>query len=192
MGTAPSATLSSAPVPVGVRLRRDGDRQTCRSARGPPPKRSAVGPESIPTGSIGSCPASPPAFGVRCAPSFPLGLRAAVGHLPRPASLLPKCDRLRSPIYRHPSGDFLSPPSPERQHRRDKSDSPATTHGARPGRKRRAGAPVGPDEVRSAVLEAAAKLFARHGVECVSLRDIAMEANVQVTLIPRYIGSRDA
>jgi AcrR family transcriptional regulator len=40
------------------------------------------------------------------------------------------------------------------------------------------------------VLDAAADLFARRGVEGVTLRDIAARANVQVALIARYIGSR--
>ena len=45
--------------------------------------------------------------------------------------------------------------------------------------------------MRVAVLDAAASLFARRGVDGVSLRDIAAEANVNLTLIRRYIGSRD-
>jgi AcrR family transcriptional regulator len=50
---------------------------------------------------------------------------------------------------------------------------------------------VGPDEVRRAVLDAAADLFARHGVAQVSLRDIAAAADIQLALVSRYIGSRD-
>lgn len=61
----------------------------------------------------------------------------------------------------------------------------------RPGPKRRSGGPAGPDDVRRAVLDAAADLFARQGVANVSLRDIAAAADVQTTLIGRYIGTRD-
>jgi AcrR family transcriptional regulator len=42
------------------------------------------------------------------------------------------------------------------------------------------------------VLDAAARLFARHGVDGVSLRDIAAEANVSLGLISRYVGDRRA
>ncbi len=61
----------------------------------------------------------------------------------------------------------------------------------RPGPRRPAGAPVGPDEVRAAVIEAAGLLFVRYGVDRVSLRDIAAAADVQLGLIARYVGSRD-
>ena len=50
---------------------------------------------------------------------------------------------------------------------------------------------MGPQEVRRAVLDTAARLFAEHGVDGVSLRDIAAGAGVHVALIPRYIGSRE-
>lgn len=40
------------------------------------------------------------------------------------------------------------------------------------------------------MLEAAARLFADQGVDHVSLRDIASEANVQLPLIRRYVGLR--
>lgn len=50
---------------------------------------------------------------------------------------------------------------------------------------------MGPEEVRAAVLDAAVRLFACHGVDRVSLRDIAAAAEVQLTLIGRYIGPRD-
>ncbi len=66
------------------------------------------------------------------------------------------------------------------------TDVPAHRRGPR----RPPGAPVGPDEVRRAVLDTAATLFARHGVDGVSLRDIAGEANVSLGLISRYIGDR--
>ena len=41
------------------------------------------------------------------------------------------------------------------------------------------------------MLDAAATLFARHGVDAVSLRDIAAAADVHVALIERYIGHRE-
>ena len=60
-----------------------------------------------------------------------------------------------------------------------------------PGPRRPAGSPAGPDEVRRAVLDAAATLFALRGVDAVSLRDIAAAADVHLSLIGRYIGRRD-
>ncbi|UDY37550.1 TetR/AcrR family transcriptional regulator [Dermatobacter hominis] len=51
--------------------------------------------------------------------------------------------------------------------------------------------PSGPDEVRRAVLHAAAVLFAEEGVGEVALRDIAERAQVNLGLINRYIGTRD-
>jgi len=60
-----------------------------------------------------------------------------------------------------------------------------------PGPRRPAGSPHGPDEVRRAVLDAAAALFAQRGVDAVSLRDIAAAADVHVSLIIRYIGHRE-
>jgi TetR/AcrR family transcriptional regulator, repressor for neighboring sulfatase len=60
-----------------------------------------------------------------------------------------------------------------------------------PGPRRPTGSPAGPDEVRRAVLDAAAELFALRGVDAVSLRDIAAAADVHLSLIRRYIGSRD-
>ena len=41
------------------------------------------------------------------------------------------------------------------------------------------------------MLDAAAALFALHGVDAVSLRDIAAAADVNLSLIGRYIGRRD-
>jgi len=41
------------------------------------------------------------------------------------------------------------------------------------------------------VLDAAATLFAQRGVDAVSLRDIAAAADVNLSLISRYIGDRD-
>ena len=61
----------------------------------------------------------------------------------------------------------------------------------RPGPRRAKGAPVGPDEVTRAVLDAAADLFAREGVSEVSLRQIADAADVHIALIRRYVGTRD-
>jgi len=60
----------------------------------------------------------------------------------------------------------------------------------RPGPRRRHGSPVGPDAVRRAVLDAAADLFARRGIDAVSLREVAKAADVQLALIARYIGTR--
>ena len=60
-----------------------------------------------------------------------------------------------------------------------------------PGPRRPVGSPAGPAEVRRAVLDAAAALFALRGVDAVSLRDIAAAADVHVALISRYIGHRD-
>jgi AcrR family transcriptional regulator len=68
---------------------------------------------------------------------------------------------------------------------------PSTRQGRTPGPRRPAGTPVGPEEVRRAVLEAAALLFAQRGVDAVSLRDIAAQAGVHLALIPRYLGSRE-
>ncbi len=42
------------------------------------------------------------------------------------------------------------------------------------------------------MLDAAAALFARRGVDAVSLREIAAAADVHVALIGRYVGNRDA
>ena len=50
---------------------------------------------------------------------------------------------------------------------------------------------MGADEVRRAVLDAAATLFATRGVGQVSLRDVAAAADVHLALISRYIGSRE-
>ena len=61
----------------------------------------------------------------------------------------------------------------------------------RPGPHRREGAPAGPEEVRRAVLDAAALLFAERGVDGVSLRQVASAADVHHALIERYIGNRD-
>ena len=60
-----------------------------------------------------------------------------------------------------------------------------------PGPRRPVGSPAGPEEVRRAVLDAAAALFALRGIDGVSLRDIAAAADVHVALIGRYVGHRD-
>ena len=60
-----------------------------------------------------------------------------------------------------------------------------------PGPRRQPGAPVGPEEVRRAVLDTAALLFAERGVDAVSLRDIAAKADVHLALISRYVGNRE-
>jgi len=70
--------------------------------------------------------------------------------------------------------------------------SPEGQVSGRPGPRRPPGSPAGPDEVRRAVLDAGASLFSQRGVEAVSLREIAATADVHLSLIGRYIGSRDA
>jgi AcrR family transcriptional regulator len=50
--------------------------------------------------------------------------------------------------------------------------------------------PTGRDEVRAAVLDAAARRFAREGRKA-SLRDIADDANVNLGLIHRHFGNKD-
>jgi len=59
---------------------------------------------------------------------------------------------------------------------------------------KRAGAapPRGREEVREAVLIAAARLFAARGPAAVSARDIAAEAGVNYGLLHRYFGTKDA
>jgi TetR/AcrR family transcriptional regulator, repressor for neighboring sulfatase len=49
--------------------------------------------------------------------------------------------------------------------------------------------PTGRDEVRAAILHAAARLFAAHGPNA-SLRDIAAEAGVNLGLIHRHFGNK--
>ena len=58
------------------------------------------------------------------------------------------------------------------------------------GPRRPPGAPAGRDQVRRAVLDAAALLFADNGADAVPLRDIAAKADVDLSAIRRYIGSR--
>ena len=45
--------------------------------------------------------------------------------------------------------------------------------------------------MRQAVLDAAATLFAVRGIDAVSLRDIAARADVNLSLIRRYVGTRE-
>lgn len=59
------------------------------------------------------------------------------------------------------------------------------------GPRRAEGAPVGPEAVRRAVLDAAARLFAEQGVGTTTRRNIAEAADVDPNLINRYVGSRD-
>ena len=61
----------------------------------------------------------------------------------------------------------------------------------RPGPRRAPGAPAGPEAVRRAVLDTAARLFAEQGIDGVTLRDIARAADVHPALIGRYVGTRD-
>ena len=71
------------------------------------------------------------------------------------------------------------------EHPSDKASARRQT-GSRPGTRR----PTGADEVRSAVVRAAAKRFAAEGPRT-SLRDIAADADVNVGLIHRHIGNKD-
>ena len=50
---------------------------------------------------------------------------------------------------------------------------------------------MGADEVRRALLDVAATLFAARGVGQVSLRDVAEAADTHLALISRYIGNRE-
>jgi AcrR family transcriptional regulator len=52
-------------------------------------------------------------------------------------------------------------------------------------------APRGRDAIRSAVVDAAAELFARHGTMGVSIRDIAARAGVNHGLVHRHFGTKD-
>lgn len=51
--------------------------------------------------------------------------------------------------------------------------------------------PRGRTEVVAAVLDAAERLFVQHGPSSVGLRDIAREADVNLGLIHRHVGSKD-
>ena len=62
----------------------------------------------------------------------------------------------------------------------------------RRGPRRAPGEPSGVNETRRAVLDAATRLFATRGVDGVSLREVAAEANVHTELIRRYVGNREA
>jgi len=68
---------------------------------------------------------------------------------------------------------------------------PDVSETRRPGPARAEGLPAGPVEVRTALFEAAATLFATRGVDAVSLRDVAGAAGVNLALIRRYVGTRE-
>ncbi|MBT3311777.1 MAG: helix-turn-helix transcriptional regulator [Desulfobacterales bacterium] len=51
--------------------------------------------------------------------------------------------------------------------------------------------PHGRDEVETALIEAAADLFSKHGINAVSVRDVASHAGVNHGLIHVYFGSKD-
>jgi len=59
-------------------------------------------------------------------------------------------------------------------------------------RAERAPAPRGRDEVRAALLDAAADLFAARGPAAVSVRDVAARAGVNHGLVHRHFGSKEA
>ena len=52
--------------------------------------------------------------------------------------------------------------------------------------------PRGRDETCQALIEAGARLFARHGPDAVSVRDVAAEARVNHSLVFRHFGNKDA
>ena len=52
--------------------------------------------------------------------------------------------------------------------------------------------PRGREAVRTALLEAAARLFVEHGPGAVSVRELAAEADVNHGLVHQYFGSKDA
>jgi len=52
-------------------------------------------------------------------------------------------------------------------------------------------APHGPQEVRDAVVQAAARLFAEKGVAGVSVGEVARAARVNLGLVHRYVGTKD-
>jgi AcrR family transcriptional regulator len=54
----------------------------------------------------------------------------------------------------------------------------------------RAVRPRGRDEVRAALIDAGARLFAARGIESVSVRDVAFQARVNHGLIYRHFGSK--
>jgi AcrR family transcriptional regulator len=47
------------------------------------------------------------------------------------------------------------------------------------------------DEIRASLIDAAGDLFAAHGYDGVSVRDIAAAAGVQASVIIRYFGSKE-
>src|SRR5690606_29335783 len=65
------------------------------------------------------------------------------------------------------------------------------TFGEGSGMTARGDKPQGRDQIVTAVLDAAERLFVARGPSRVGLRDIAEEANVNVTLIYRHVGAKD-
>lgn len=51
--------------------------------------------------------------------------------------------------------------------------------------------PYGREQVIAALIDTAAELFSKHGVEAVSIRDIAAHANVNHGLIHRHFGTKE-
>ncbi len=47
------------------------------------------------------------------------------------------------------------------------------------------------DRTRAAILDAAQKLFAQHGHDRTTVRDIAATASIDPALVIRYFGSKD-
>ncbi len=54
-----------------------------------------------------------------------------------------------------------------------------------------ASAPRGPDDVVTALVDAATELFAKRGIVAVSVREVAGAAGVNVGLVHRYVGTKD-
>ena len=106
----------------------------------------------------------------------------AIGDLEPAPVLTLTVSRMRSD--RRPSGTRQDGPTTMAEPQ-PSEDPPAGTSARGPAH------PSGPEEVRRAVLDAAAALFVERGVDRVSLRDIAAAANVHPALIGRYIGHRD-
>jgi AcrR family transcriptional regulator len=67
--------------------------------------------------------------------------------------------------------------------------APAEVGTTRPGA---GGRPTGPDDVTTAILDAATDLFTERSPATVSLREIARRADVNYGLIHRYYGSKEA
>ena len=75
--------------------------------------------------------------------------------------------------------------------RREKNADPGSTRPATTTRAKSRNAPRrGRDDVTEAMLRAAEELFARHGFEDVSVRQIAAKAGVSHALVHRYLGTK--